>query len=296
VPQAPVLAAFAATVGLFGVNFVAIRFAVADLDPTWTALLRFAPGAALLTLIALVARASWPHGRGLAAAATFGVLAFGLASMLIFWALTRISAGAGSLIFATIPLATFLIAVGVRQESFRWQGLAGAGLAIAGIAVISGSSITGGQDLAPTLAAVAAAALVAGAGVVIKAVPPMHPVTVNAVGMAAASGFLLVGTIVLGERIQVPTAPATVTALVWLVLSASAATVLIIYVLNRWTASATAYQTVLSPAVTVMVAAALLAEPVTYTLAVGGALVVAGTWVGAIWQGRRRGDNGAVRL
>lgn len=285
-PNAAVLAAFSATVFLFAVNFVAIRVVVEELDPTWSALIRFAPGAALLGALALATRAPWPRRRGLAAAVLFGVFAFGLASLLLYWALLTISAGLGSLIFATVPLSTFLIAVAVRQERYRWQGLVGALMAIVGIAWISNGDLADGVTLLPTLAALGAAICVGASAIVLKAVPPMHPVSVNAVGMAAGSAVLLVGVFLLGDEVAAPQGSGTVAALVWLVLSASAATVLIVYVLNRWTASATAYQTVLSPPVTVIAAAAILAEPITYTLVLGGALVLAGTWVGAIWTGR----------
>jgi drug/metabolite transporter (DMT)-like permease len=77
--------------------------------------------------------------------------------------------------------------------------------------------------------------------------------------------------------------PATWAALTYLVLFGSIATfVLALYVMARWTASASSYQLVLMPIVTVISAAWLAGEAVTPSLVVGGLLVLVGVYVGAI--------------
>jgi drug/metabolite transporter (DMT)-like permease len=60
--------------------------------------------------------------------------------------------------------------------------------------------------------------------------------------------------------------------------------VLALYVLARWTASASSYQLVLMPIVTVVCAAWLAGEAVTPSLVLGGLLVLVGVYVGAIAQ------------
>jgi drug/metabolite transporter (DMT)-like permease len=59
---------------------------------------------------------------------------------------------------------------------------------------------------------------------------------------------------------------------------------LALFVLRRWTASATSYVLVLMPLVTVALAAWLLGEHLTPVFALGGLLVLVGVWVGAIAQ------------
>ena len=56
----------------------------------------------------------------------------------------------------------------------------------------------------------------------------------------------------------------------------------ILYVVQRWTASATAYTFVSMPVVAVLAGAALLDEPITAAVVAGGAIVVAGVYVGAL--------------
>jgi drug/metabolite transporter (DMT)-like permease len=281
------LAAFGLAVLLYAANFVAIRVVIHGVSPIWGAFLRFAPAAGILALIAVAVNMTWPRGSQLAAAVVYGVFAFGISPALIYWALLSINAGLGSLLFATVPLFTLLFAVSIRQETFRWSGIGGALLAITGIAIISGGSMGSATGYVPILAAIASAAFAAAAVVVLKRVPAGPPVTVNAVGMGVGSLSLLVVVAILGESLAVPTILTTNVALVFLILSTCGATVLLVFVLNRWTASGVAYQTVLSPPITVILAALFLDEPVTWRLAVGGALVLLGVWIGAIGVGTR---------
>jgi drug/metabolite transporter (DMT)-like permease len=53
-------------------------------------------------------------------------------------------------------------------------------------------------------------------------------------------------------------------------------------VVRRWTASATSYMFVLFPLVTMLLGAWLLGEEVTFQGIVGGIMVMAGAWLGAL--------------
>ena len=58
--------------------------------------------------------------------------------------------------------------------------------------------------------------------------------------------------------------------------------VLVLFVVQRWTASATAYVFVLMPVVAVILGALVADEAITVATVVGGAIVVAGVYVGAL--------------
>lgn len=62
------------------------------------------------------------------------------------------------------------------------------------------------------------------------------------------------------------------------------------FVIRRWTASATSYQFVLYPFVAVALGAAIANESVTGAFLLGGALVLAGVYVGAL-TGRKPGPT-----
>jgi drug/metabolite transporter (DMT)-like permease len=66
---------------------------------------------------------------------------------------------------------------------------------------------------------------------------------------------------------------------------------LYVFVVRRWTASAASYQLVLIPPVTVVVAARLHDERITWTFAVGSILVLIGVYFGAL----RPSDREATR-
>jgi drug/metabolite transporter (DMT)-like permease len=69
-------------------------------------------------------------------------------------------------------------------------------------------------------------------------------------------------------------------ALGFLVVSTVAIFAAFLFVLRRWSASATSYQFLLIPIPAIVLSALIDAEPLTPGLAVGGLLVLAGSWVG----------------
>jgi hypothetical protein len=63
---------------------------------------------------------------------------------------------------------------------------------------------------------------------------------------------------------------------------------LYLFALQRWTASAVSYVTLLMPLVTIPVAAVLISETVSVSFLAGGALAVIGVYVGAFLHVRPR--------
>lgn len=282
-PNPYVLLAFIMTVFLAGANAVAVSFTVAELDPFWGAALRFAAAAAIFGVIMLIKRAPVPHGRTLGGVLIYGMLNFGLSPALIYFAIGEVTAGFTMIVVALSPLLTFLFAVLHRLEPFRWRVLAGALLALAGIAVAFTGQGAGGAPLWAVLFLVGAAACFAEATVVIKMLPPVSPVSANAIGMAVATVFLVIISLIARENWALPQQAATWTAVVYLVLFGSVVLFyLLVYVIQHWTASASAYVLVLSPFVAVPLGAWLLGEEMTAGLWIGALLVAAAVFVGAL--------------
>ena len=264
---------------------MAIRFSNAELPPFWGATLRF--GAASLLFFAFVfwQRVPLPRGRALAGVLIFGVLGFAASYALGYWALLRVQAGMAQVILALVPLLTLLLALLHGLESFHWRGLFGALLAVAGIAIMFGSPVNAAVPLPSLLAILAGAACIAEAGIVIKWFPPSHPAATNALAMATGTGILMALSALWHEPWVIPNMPATWAALAYLVLVGSVPVFLLyLFVLKRWPASSASYQFVLFPFVTVTLSAWLEKEPVTLALLLGGALVLAGVYVGALAQ------------
>ena len=280
-----VLAAFAVSSVLAGGNAVGIRFSNRELDPLWGAALRFALAAAVLLAVMAALRLELPRGRALAGAVLFGLLNFGGAFALAYYALVELHAGFGQIVLALVPLATLLLAVAWRQERLRGTAIAGILLATTGIALMSRAPLREAVPLVSLLAALGSALLFAQAALLVRRFPAVHPVTINAVGMASGAALLVAGSALAGESLDVPRGGETWLAIVYLVVVGSVVVFLLyVFVLRYWPASRATYTFVLIPFVTVLLSTWLDDEPVGTGLVLGGLLVLAGVYYGALRQ------------
>jgi drug/metabolite transporter (DMT)-like permease len=277
------LAAFVTESVLAGGNAVGVRFSNRELDPLWGAGLRFTLAALLLGAVMGVMRLSFPRGRALLGAMVFGALMFGATFGLAYYALVRIHAGLGQTLLALVPLATLLLAVAQRQERLRAAAVGGTLLSLVGIALISGLSERESVPLLSLLAVLAAVFCFAQATVLVRYFPPVHSVTLNAVGMATGAAVLILLSLLFGESIVLPEQGETWLALAYLVAIGSGVVfVLYVVVIRLWSASRAAYGFVVTPVVTVLLSAWLDDEPITVGLVFGGALVLVGVYIGAL--------------
>ena len=292
-PDRVTLAAFATAAVLAGGNPVAIRLGYAELAPFWGAAVRFLAAAVILIAIVAIWRLGLPRGRALTGVVIYGALNFGLAYMFAYWALTEVTAGTAMVVLAIVPLLTLILAVVQRVERFHMRGLVGALLAVAGVGLVFRDSI-GTASPGALLALIGGALSMAEVNIVVKKYPRVHPVVENALAMAVGGGFLLVLSLVRAEPWVVPREPATQVSLAYLIVLGSIGVfVLYIIVLGRWTASGASYIMLIAPLVSVALGLMVLGEPVSWTLVVGGALVLGGVYVGAfhVTAPERRGSH-----
>jgi drug/metabolite transporter (DMT)-like permease len=285
------LAAFGGAVVIGGANFVAVKTTVEELAPLWGAASRFALAALVFFALLLVTRTALPRGAALVGAAVYGTLGFGVAYALMYVALVELTVGVAAVLMATVPLFTLALAALQRVEQLTARGLAGGALAIAGIAVLSARSFGGDVPFRYFAAALLAPVVVAQSAITLKRFPRTHPVATNAVGMLVGAVLLAVVSLGLGEAWTAPPDAATWVAGAWLVVGGSVGLFwLFIFVVQRWTASASTYAVPLMPIVAVALAAVLVGESVGMLEAAGGILVIAGAYVGALRPERRRPD------
>jgi drug/metabolite transporter (DMT)-like permease len=283
------LGAFAGAVVIGGANFVAVKVTVEELAPLYGAASRFALACLVFFAILAVSRTPLPRGNALVGAVVYGALGFGAAYALMYVALLELSVGVASVLMAAVPVFTLAFAVLQRVEPLTVRGLAGGALAIAGIAVLSVRSLGGDIPLGYLLAALVAPAVVAEATIVAKRFPRTDPIATNAVGMLVGTAVLATASLAANEAWTVPEARATWAAAAWLVVAGSVGLFwLFLFVVQRWTASASTYAIPLMPVVAVALAAAFAGEAVGPAEAAGGLLVIAGAYVGALQRERRR--------
>jgi drug/metabolite transporter (DMT)-like permease len=131
------LAAVAAAVFFGASAYAAIGDALGSYSPGPLALFRMLVASAALALYAALSRMRLPRRRDLPAVALAGLLAFALYNVALNYGQLTASAGAASLIIASIPIFTALLAVaflGERPDALGWSGIA---VGFSGIALIT---------------------------------------------------------------------------------------------------------------------------------------------------------------
>jgi drug/metabolite transporter (DMT)-like permease len=280
-----VLVAFLVEAILAGGNAVAIRFSNRELEPLWGAGLRFLVAATLIVMLMAALKVELPRGRALMGSVTFGLLQFVGAFGLYYYALVELYAGLGQTLLALVPLATLILAVIQRQERLTRGAIVGTLIGLAGVGMISSDPLRGSASLLSLLAVLGSVLCFAQALVLLRRLPQIHPVALNAVAMLTAAGVLIAASAIAGESQVFPQRVETWVALGYVAAIGSVVVFLLhVYVVQRWSASRTSYVMVLIPFVTVVLSAWLDREPLTPGLLVGGLLVVAGVYVGALRQ------------
>lgn len=268
-------------------NVVAVRFSNFGLPPFWGASSRFALSALLFVILAFSLRLPFPRGVTFWGACIYGILVFGTFHGLTYYGLVHLGAGPASVLLSLVPLMTLLLAALHRLERFRWRGLAGALLAFSGVGLTYLEQM--GLDVPPlaVLALIGATMAFAWASIVAKRLPKAEPLTFNAVGMGAGAIVLYLLSRMAGEGHPLPADPTTWVVFGYLIILGSVLMFfLYLFVLRRWTASATSYQFVLMPVVAIALGAWLADEALSPLFLVSALLVMAGVYVGALWHPR----------
>lgn len=288
-PESATLLAFVIVIVTGGLNAIAVRQTLGELTPFWSAALRFLLAAAVMLAVVVVTRRTLPRGRGVTGAIAYGAVGFAASYAFIYSGLVEAPASAGAVLLALAPLFTFGLAIIQGQERFRAEGLVGAIVALIGVVVVFADQLGADVPLGSLVLIVLGVLCIAEAGVIVKWIPRSDPFGTNAVAMTSGGLILLALTLVSGEPLAVPSGSQAIVALVYLVVLGS---VLLfaayVYALTRWTASAVSYSTLLMPLVAVPTAAILTDEPITVQLVIGGAIMLAGVYVGAFFRRPRR--------
>jgi drug/metabolite transporter (DMT)-like permease len=284
-PTLTVLLAFAVVVVIGGANAIGVRVIVAEMPPLWAAAFRFITAGLLLGAWMLLRGHPIPSGTRLLGAVLFGTFGTGLSYMFLYEALRSAPAGTSMLVLAVVPMLTVLLSALQGTERLRPLALVGAVIAAIGIVIVAADQLVLDVPLVAIVLLVAGAFCMAQSGVVVKRWPPGDPVSANAFGMVVGGLLLLGASIITGETPVLPAAADTWWSMVYLIGPGSVGLfVLVLYVLARWTASATSYAFLLFPLVAIALGALLLNEPVRPSFLLGGAVVLGGVYIGAVYR------------
>ncbi|MDQ4144366.1 MAG: EamA family transporter [Actinomycetota bacterium] len=286
-PEKVALIAFFSEAILAAGNPVGVRFSNRELPPLWGGGLRFVIAAACLLALVAALKLPLPRGRALKGAILFGIFNFGASFALAYYGFVTVHAGLGATLLALVPLGALVLAALHGQERLGLVAVAGSLLAVAGVAVISLAPMEDPPPPLSVLALVGGALCFAEAAVLVRRFPPVHPITMNAVAMATGAALLLAGSLIVREPWTIPEQQETWVAIAYLVIVGSIGVFLLyLLVLKHWDASRAAYGFVITPVVTVFLSSWLDQEPITVRLLLGGLLVLAGVYIGALRPAR----------
>ncbi len=187
---------------VWGLSFFFTEICLRDLGPATLAFGRVTTAALALLALAVLTGQSLPHGLGdWAPLAVMGLLNNALPFTLIMWGQTRIDSGLASILNATTPLFTFVLAHFLTaDERMSRRGLAGIAIGFLGAVVLIGPGALAGlgaQSWAQ-IAVLGAACCYACAGIYGRRLRHLSPV-VAAAGMTATAGVILLPLAALTE-------------------------------------------------------------------------------------------------
>ncbi|SEL95313.1 EamA family transporter [Streptacidiphilus jiangxiensis] len=280
-PQATLWTALGIVYVVWGSTYLAIRIVVETMPPFFSAALRFLTAGLLLA--GIIAWRSGPAAlkidrRRLASAVLVGLLLLVGGNGLVVLAETRIPSGLAALLVASVPLWVILLrtSFGDRPRAATFGGVL---LGFCGLAVLTLPGSSGGVRLTGILLVLAAALLWSIGSFLSSRLPmPASPFTASAYEMLAGGLGDLLLSLVRHEHVHLGSfSTSSWLALAYLAVFGSLiAFSAFAWLLQNASLSLVATYAYVNPVVAVALGWLILDEPVTWPIALGGAIVVAG--------------------
>jgi drug/metabolite transporter (DMT)-like permease len=278
-----VLLAFLAIYLLWGATFLAIRVAVLEIPPFFTAGVRFFTAGSLLFFFLLLRGQPFPTAAQWRGIAVVAVCMFVVTYGALFWAEQYVPSGLTAVLEATLPLVAMILEVFVfRRQPFRWRMLAAVALGFLGVALLlmknTGQSFSVfpclvilGGSVAWTLGAVLTRSMT---------LPKSVPLAAGA-EMMVGGAVLLCLSLFTGEMHPFPhIPPRAALALLYLIVGGSLlGFTAYAWLLARMPATRVASHAYVNPLVAVALGYFVAGEPVTPRMLIASGFVVGGVFL-----------------
>ena len=273
-----VVLAFFAIYFLWGATFLAIRVAVLEIPPFFTAGLRFFTAGVLLYLFMRWRGPPAPSGKQWRSLTVIALCMFVLTYGPLFWASQFVPSSVTAVIEATLPVIAMVLEVFVfRRQPFHWRMLAAVVLGFGGIALLLWKNSAQAIPVLPCLLILSGSVSWTLGAVLTRslALPPSVPLTAGA-EMMLGGAVLLGVAFVTGEMHPLPHIPLrAAVALLYLIVGGSlVAYTAYVWLLTRMPATRVASHAYVNPVVAVALGYFVAGEAVTPRMLFAAVLVV----------------------
>jgi drug/metabolite transporter (DMT)-like permease len=273
-----VVLAFFAIYFLWGATFLAIRVAVLEIPPFFTAGLRFFTAGVLLYLFMRWRGQPAPTGKQWRSLTVIALCMFVLTYGPLFWASQFVPSSVTAVIEATLPVIAMVLEVFVfRRQPFHWRMLAAVVLGFAGIALLLWKNSSQAIPLLPCLVILLGSVAWTLGAVLTRSLslPASVPLTAGA-EMMLGGAVLLGVAFFAGEMQPLPhIPPRAAVALLYLIVGGSLlAYTAYVWLLTRMPATRVASHAYVNPIVAVALGYFVAGEPITTRMLFASVLVV----------------------
>ena len=279
---------------IWSASFLWIKIALNEIGPNtlvaWRVLfgLIFAGGAVILQ------RKAWPRSWGeWMPFVILGVTSIAVPFFLITWSELSIDSAVASILNATVPLFTIVIAhLFLRDDKMTVQRVIGLLVGFVGVVVLLSKDLTAGvhSSILGQGAVILAAILYAGSSVYARRKTGSSPGLVRgAAPLVSATALMWIFATVLESPIKIPQLPLTWVAVLWLgILGSGLALILFYYLLHEIGPTRAATVTYIFPLGGVILGVIFLNEQLSWQLALGAVLIISSVVV-VNWQTKKVG-------
>lgn len=262
---------------IWGIPYLLIRIAVADVPPVFVAFARTFIGALILLPIALAKGEVRPALRHWRPLLVFTLVEISVPWWLLGYAETRINSSTAGLLIATVPVLAAGLAALSGREAFDGRRALGLAIGLGGVVAVVGLDIDVSNGWAVAAALATALGYATGAIVISRFLSEVPPLGVIAVSLAVAATLYV--------PFVIPVWPAHITAeaagsaVVLGVVCTALAFLLFFSLIKEAGPTRATVITYLNPVVALLLGVLLLSEPLTPGMLVGFALVLLGSFL-----------------
>lgn len=263
-------------------SFLWIKIGIQELSPGLLVAFRMLFGALTAVVLATLQKVAWPKdGRTWGAFAILGPTSLAIPIFLISWGEQAIDSAVASILNATVPLFTIVIAhLSLGDDRMTVPKVMGLLMGFVGVAVLLSEGLMGASkaSLAGQGAVILAAVFYAGSAVYAR------KATAHVTGWVRGAGPLVTATAAMWlalpfteKSVRLPALPLTWVSALWLGIAGSGlAMIMFYYLIHEIGPTRTTMVTYLFPLGGVVLGVAFLGEHLSWQLVVGAALIVSG--------------------